>query len=102
YTLVVRGAGNFSYRLYEVLCCGRIPVFVNTDCVLPYDDVIDWSRHCVWVESHELKRMSETILEFHDSISPADFEDLQRENRRLYEEWLSPTAFFGKMRRYLL
>ena len=39
YVLCARGAGNFSYRLYETLSCGRIPVFVDTDCVLPHEDV---------------------------------------------------------------
>src|SRR5205823_99398 len=37
YALCVRGAGNFSYRFYEALSAGRIPVLVDTDCVLPYD-----------------------------------------------------------------
>lgn len=50
YMLCVRGAGNFSYRLYETLACGRIPVFINTDCVLPYDFIIDWKKYCVWLE----------------------------------------------------
>ena len=35
YVLCVRGAGNFSVRLYETLMMGKIPVFVNTDCLLP-------------------------------------------------------------------
>ena len=29
YVLCARGAGNFSYRLYETLSCGRIPVFIG-------------------------------------------------------------------------
>jgi hypothetical protein len=35
-----RGAGNFSYRLYECLMMGRIPVLIDTDCVLPHYDEI--------------------------------------------------------------
>ena len=30
YILCIRGAGNFSIRLYETLMVGRIPIFVNT------------------------------------------------------------------------
>ena len=37
YVLCVRGDGNWSIRLYEALCLGRIPVIVDTDLVMPYD-----------------------------------------------------------------
>ncbi|WP_452218806.1 hypothetical protein [Lacinutrix undariae] len=49
YVLCVRGAGNFSVRLYETLAMGRIPVYVHTDGFLPLQDVIDWKQHMVWV-----------------------------------------------------
>ncbi len=56
YVLCTRGWGNFSFRLYETLCLGRIPVFVDTDCVLPAADEIDWRSLCVWVPGSELGR----------------------------------------------
>ena len=42
YTLCIRGTGNFSARFYETLALGRIPIFINTDCMLPFNDMIDW------------------------------------------------------------
>ncbi len=45
YTLCIRGYVNWSYRFYETLACGRIPVFVNTECKLPFDDSIDWKKY---------------------------------------------------------
>ena len=95
YILCVRGAGNFSYRLYETLCCGRIPVFINTDCVLPYEFAIDWSRYCVWVDQTELPRIADKVAEFHRNLSPEDLMDLQQNCRKLWEEWLSPQGFFA-------
>jgi len=59
YVFCCRGAGNFSYRLYEALCCGRIPVFIDTDCVLPYDFMIDWKKYFVWVDQSELPLIAE-------------------------------------------
>src|SRR5690606_22065561 len=44
YTLCVRGVGNFSYRFYEALSVGRIPVLVDTECVLPFDEIIEWDK----------------------------------------------------------
>ncbi|MDX2097388.1 MAG: exostosin family protein [Leptolyngbyaceae cyanobacterium bins.59] len=95
YILCCRGSGNFSFRFYETLCMGRIPVLINTDCVLPFDSQIDWRNHAVWVEEKELHRLPEKILEFHNSLSPQEFTNLQIECRRLWEKWLAPEGFFA-------
>ena len=100
YILCCRGAGNFSFRLYETLCCGRIPVFIDTDCVLPYDFIIDWKKYCVWVDEKDLPRVAEKVAEFHNNLSPEDFVALQQECRRLWEEWLSPEGFFANFYRH--
>lgn len=101
YTLCVRGAGNFSYRLYETLSCGRIPVFVDTDCVLPYDSIVDWKRFCVYIDESELQDIGRRVAEFHASLSDAEFERMQRDCRKLWEEWISPQGFFRNFHRHL-
>jgi hypothetical protein len=100
YILCCRGSANCSTRLYETLCCGRIPVFINTDCVLPYDFAIDWKKYCVWVDENELPQIGEKIAEFHNNLSPQEFVDLQHECRRLWKEWLSPEGFFSNFYRH--
>jgi len=97
YILCARGVGNYSYRLYETLCCGKIPVFIDTDCVLPYNFEIDWRKYCVWVDIKELPFIAEKIAEFHDAISPQDFLELQYQCRQFWGEWLSPEGFFQKI-----
>lgn len=97
YILCGRGAGNFSYRLYEALLCGRIPIFLDTDCVLPFEDAIDWKRHCVWVDEREAGSVADRVASFHASLSDGEFEERQRACRRLWEEWLSPEAFFARL-----
>ena len=94
YTVCVRGAGNFSYRFYEVLAAGRIPLFINTKCVLPFDDQIDWRQHCVWVEEDQLSRAGEILMDFHSRMSNSQFRQLQLSNRALWESKLSPLGFF--------
>ncbi|MEL6438380.1 MAG: exostosin family protein [Cyanobacteria bacterium J06621_8] len=96
YVLCCRGAGNYSIRLFETLCCGRIPIFINTDCVLPFDFAIDWKKYCIWIEEHELPNISEKVAEFHAQITPQEFIDLQYECRKLWKEWLSCEGFFSK------
>lgn len=96
YALCVRGKGNYSYRLYEVLSAGRIPVFVNSDCVLPFEGRIDWKRHGVWLERDELENAADRVVCFHEALGPTGFGELQRKNRELWEEWLSPEGFFWR------
>jgi hypothetical protein len=89
YILCVRGAGNFSVRLYETLMMGRIPIFVNTDCLLPFDEHIDWKQHVVWVEWNERNNIAQFITEFHQQLSTDSFIDWQFKNRKLWKETLS-------------
>ena len=100
YVLCARGQGNYSIRFYETLCSGRIPVFVNTDCVLPFEEWIDWKQYCVWVEDHEVSHIADKVAEFHEGLSDSDFKALQRACRELWREWLSPFGFFKNFRRY--
>ena len=65
YCLSLRGKGNYSFRLYEIFAMGRIPLFIDTDCVLPFEDEIDWKRHCCWVDQSDLGRADEIVAQFH-------------------------------------
>lgn len=100
YVLCTRGNGNYSIRFYEALCSGRIPIFVNTDCVLPFEEWIDWKQYCVWIEENEISHIPDRVAEFHESLSSGEFKDRQRACRQLWLEWLSPYGFFKNLRRY--
>jgi len=101
YIFCCRGSGNYSFRFYEALCCGRIPVFIDTDCVLPYDFEIDWKKYCVWLEENELPLIPQKIAEFHEKLLPQEFVDLQYECRRIWEQRISPEGFFANFHRHL-
>jgi hypothetical protein len=101
YALCVRGLANCSIRCYEALSLGRIPVFINSQCVLPYDFKVDWKKYFVWVEEHDLKNIAQRVHEFHERLSESDFMELQHQCRRLYEEWISPEGFFRNIHLHL-
>lgn len=100
YVLCARGIGNWSYRLYETLCLGRIPVLVDTDIGLPYDFAIPWRDHVVWIDRRDIPNIGERIAEFHAKLSAPEFEALQHANRKLWCEWLSPEGFFSNFYRH--
>ena len=94
YGLALRGKGNHSVRFFEILSAGRIPLFVNTGCVLPLESEIDWRRQTVWVEDRDLANIGQRLTEFHAATSPEAFLDLQQTNRRLWLERLQPEPYF--------
>ena len=100
YVLCARGGGNFSYRLYETLSCGRVPVFVDTDCVLPLHSEINWKQYCVWVDERDVDQIADKVAGFHESLSGQEFVDLQRECRKLWEDRLSPEGFFANLHKH--
>lgn len=86
YVFCLRGSGNFSIRLYETMMMGRIPVFVNTDCLLPFEDQIEWKKQVVWVEWKDREKIADIISEFHRNITKEEFVRRQKKNREI---WLS-------------
>jgi hypothetical protein len=93
YTLCIRGYGNWSVRFYETLACGRIPIFIDTDCRLPFDFALDWKKYCVWVDSKDLSHIADIIADFHSRLTPDRFLELQKSCRRLWQERLSLEGF---------
>lgn len=96
YTVCVRGTGNFSTRFYETLCLGRIPIFVDTDCRLPFDEIIDWKRYCIWVTESEIDSISEKVAEFHSSFGVKGFAKAQRECRQLWVGNLQRDTYYQR------
>jgi hypothetical protein len=49
FALCPRGYGPTSYRLYEAIQMGCIPVYITDTPILPCADELDWSTFCVVV-----------------------------------------------------
>ncbi|CAA9286439.1 MAG: hypothetical protein AVDCRST_MAG56-4173 [uncultured Cytophagales bacterium] len=101
YVVCGRGNGNFSYRLYETLALGRIPIFIDTDAALPFQDRIDWHKYCVWVGENRIRAIGRTVSDFHNRLDAKQFEQLQRDCRRLWEDYLRPEGYFREVAREL-
>ncbi|PWI31515.1 hypothetical protein DI383_02270 [Flavobacteriaceae bacterium LYZ1037] len=97
YILCARGAGNFSVRLYETLAMGRIPIYINTDGLLPLADKIDWKKHLVWIEKHEISMIAEKVIAFHQNLNHKQLNSMFISNRLLWENNLQTGTFFKKI-----
>jgi hypothetical protein len=97
YVLCARGGGNFSYRLYETLSAGRTPVFIDTDCVLPWEDEIDWRSLCVWVDESQLDSIGDRVVEFHERLDDDGFAAQRQQCRATFDRYLSAEGFFAQL-----
>jgi len=94
YTISMRGGGNFSVRFYETLCLGRIPIFIDTDCLLPFQDEIDYKSIFPWIDMQDLPHAAEMVQDFHARLSDDDFIDLQKTCRQLWLNHMTPNGFY--------
>ena len=101
YTLCYRGAANYSLRLYETLCLGRIPLFIDTDCVLPFENEIPWKDICLWVEESELNHIDEKITDYHGSMNGVQFKEKQSQCRHIWEQYCTKEGFINHFHQFL-
>jgi hypothetical protein len=102
YVLCIRGAGNYSVRYFDTFALGRVPVMLDTGGGFPYDFEVPWPSRGPWISVDELASLPEILLEFHARHTPETLETLQRENRNLWEKWLSPEGFFRELPRHIV
>jgi len=84
YGLEVRGDPNTSNRLFEVCALGRIPVVIDTERNLPWNDVLNYNEFCLIVDYRDINRLPDIIADFHAKITSEQFEKMQRRAREVY------------------
>ncbi len=94
--LVVKGDGNYSYRFYEALSLGRIPLFVDTETPLPLEDDINYDSFLLTVRRAELPWIGVVARDWWRGTTPAEVERRQLAARRAYADYLRPDRFFAR------
>ncbi len=97
YIVCLRGTGNFSIRLYETLMMGRVPIFIDTDCLLPFDKNITWSKHLLVVKWVDRYNIPEILIKFHKELTKEYFIEMQIQNRELWLKKLQPSWILNNL-----
>lgn len=95
--LCVKGDGNYSYRFYEALSLGRIPLLIDTQCVLPLSDRIDYDSFILRVDYRDIEHLPAIVSDWWSRITPEEFLAMQRKAREAYVNHLSVEAFFRQI-----
>jgi hypothetical protein len=88
FVLCQRGTGNFSMRFYQTLSAARIPVLVDTDMPLPFENRIPWRDFIVFEKDEEacLDRVREIVRDGKCGKFQADC-------RKVFDDYLTPANF---------
>jgi hypothetical protein len=97
YGLAVRGLGNFSYRLYEVLAAGRRPLMIDSGAVLPRARAVAWDRLVVRVPRGRIARAGRQLAVQHGALDASSWALLQAECRASWLRHLSVAGFLGNV-----
>lgn len=90
YILCVRGTGNYSGRLYMALNAGCIPIVLDTDIVIPFEEKLNLIK----VPLNFLHQIGDIILEHFENITDEEFKEIKAHNRRVYHQFIAPEKFF--------
>lgn len=83
FTLCPRGFGTTSFRLYEAMQLGSVPVYVSDRHHLPWADELDWSRLAVLVRPDEIPDLAERLR----AIDEASYQRMLATIRRVYDDY---------------
>lgn len=88
--LAPRGYGKSSFRMYEILQLGTVPVYISDVHYLPWSDELDWNDFCVPVNEDEIEDI-DAILK---SIDDVEYNRLLENGRNVYEEYFTLESMF--------
>lgn len=97
FALVVKGDGNFSFRFYEALSAGRIPFFIDTECVLPLEDTLNYREFVLFLDYKKIDSTGETVGEFYKKIDNDRFLKMQISAKEAFDKFLRIDKFFEIM-----
>ena len=85
FALCPRGDGPTSFRLYETMQLGAIPIYVYDMKWIPYENDINWNDICVFIHESEIPHMKDILK----NISKERIEYMRIKIKELYNEWFS-------------
>jgi len=80
FCLCPRGSGITSFRMYEAIQMGCIPVYISDIFRCPFDDVIDWKEFCLFFKLDEIDKI-EGVLR---TMPKSQIEKMQQKCQEVY------------------
>ena len=78
---------------------GRIPVFLNTDCNLPFENEIPYKTNTVMIKN--FNNIDYEIRNFHDSHTEKELLNIQKQNREIWLKYFRVDGNYKQTKKLL-
>jgi hypothetical protein len=85
FTLCPRGYGRASFRLYEAMQLGSVPVYISDHHVLPWAEELDWEEFCVIVDAAKVPDIDRILTR----ITDKKYERMRKRAKEIYPAYFS-------------
>ncbi len=93
FALAIRGfRGLNSFRFFESLSLGVPPILVSSNCMLPFEEQVDYRQFSFQVDAED-PNSTEEILHIVSRVKSARYQQMRALARLYYDAYLSPHNF---------
>jgi len=81
-----RGYGPASFRMYETMQMGGIPIYISDEFWLPFADEIEWDKAALLVKDTEIETIPDLV---NGLIESGEYKNYQEYGRMVYDKYLT-------------
>jgi len=85
FALSPRGDGPTSFRTYEAMQLGAIPVYIYDYKWIPYENKINWNDLCIFIHENEIPHLKDIL----EHIPEDKIEKMRLEIKRVYNDFFT-------------
>ncbi len=97
FALAPRGYAPTSFRLYEAMALGAVPVYISDKMLQPYGDELDWDEFCVECSESDIQDLPQRLADISEQWRLHAISVLAN----LYPKYFSLTGICNRIARYL-
>lgn len=97
FSLCPRGYGKTSFRIYESLMCGSIPVYIYDDPWIPYNDTLNFEDYGVLCHVSEI----DSLLNKLKSFSKNQLENKRNCGKKIFQEYYTHSSIKNNIIKFL-
>lgn len=87
FTVCLRGMGNYSVRFYQTLAMGRIPILIETDCNISYEDFNQLDKIIPVIPYSQRNKITDIVYEYFVNKTPEELALTQSKCRQIWLEY---------------
>lgn len=84
--LAPRGYGPTSFRLYETMQMGTIPIYISDVFWLPFSDEIDWNKCSILIDENSIDKIPDIVDKL---LETGEYENYLEYGTMVYDKYLT-------------